>query len=324
MTTRTLITRRTFAASVALAAVTARAEIYPTRPVRLVVPYAPGGGTDILARAIAPQVGASLGQPLVIENKPGASSMIGCELVTRAAPDGYTLLANDSALLINPGLFKQRMPFDTLKSLQGVTMMANAPVILLTHPSVPARNLKELIALARSKPGTLAFASGGTGSAPHLAGELFKLAVKIDILHVPYKGTSEAMNALLSGQVQMMFGGISSARSLVESGRLRAVALTGKGRNAAMPGVPTFAENGLKVEADSYWGVYAPAGVPKRIVDLVSESFARVLKDPKTAPKLEALGYFPIANTPAQHTQQMRSMIRQWTEVVDHAHITVA
>ncbi|TFZ02804.1 tripartite tricarboxylate transporter substrate binding protein [Ramlibacter henchirensis] len=323
MASSSLLTRRAFAASLALAALSARAQKFPERPIRIVIPYAPGGGTDNLVRAIAPQVGASLGQQLVIDNKPGASTMIGTEIVAKAPPDGYTLLATDSALLVNPGLFKARMPFDTLKSLQGVTMMATAPVILIAHPSLGAASLPELLALARAKPGALNYGSGGSGTAPHLAGELLKIAAKVDIQHVPYKGTSQAMNDLLAGQVHMMFGGISTARQHVESGRLRAIALTGNSRNPAMPNVPTFAEHGLKVEADSYWGVYAPAGVPSQLADLVSGHFARALKDPANADKLAGLGYIPIANTPAQHTQQMRSMVQAWADVINAARIQV-
>jgi tripartite-type tricarboxylate transporter receptor subunit TctC len=317
------LTRRAFAVAAALTAMGARAQKFPDRPIRIVIPYAPGGGTDILVRSVAPQVSTALGQSIVIDNKPGASTMIGTEIVVRAAPDGYTLLANDSALLVNPGLFKSHMPFDTLKSLQGVTMMATAPVILLVHPSVPAKTLPELLALARAKPGTLNYASGGAGTAPNLAGELLKIAAKVDIVHVPYKGTSLAMNDLLAGQVQMMIGGISSSRQYVEAGRLRALAVSGNARNPAMPDVPTFLEYGFTVDADSYWGMYAPAAVPLDVVTLVSEHFARALKDPANGPKLAALGYIPIANTPAQHTQQLRTMVHDWTDVIDKAHIRV-
>jgi tripartite-type tricarboxylate transporter receptor subunit TctC len=296
---------------------------FPDRPVRVVVPYGPGGGTDNLVRLIAPTVSAGLGQQLVIENRPGGSSIIGTELVARAAPDGYTVLATDSAVLVNPGLFRGKMPFDTAKSLAGVTMMAYAPVLLVTHASVPANTLAELLALARARPGYLNYASGGSGSSTHLAGELLKLAAKVFIVHIPYKGTGPAMTDLLGGQVHMQFAGISSARAHVEAGRLRAIAMTGKERNPAMPNVPTFAEQGLEgVDAESYWGLYAPAGTPSEVLATLNRHFVAALRSPAHAERLAALGFLPIANTPAEHTQQMQAMIARWTEVIDKLKIT--
>lgn len=316
-------TRRACIVAVALTCTLAAAQKYPERPIRLVIPYGPGGGTDNLVRAIAPQVGSTLGQPLVIDNRPGGATIIGTEAVAKSTPDGYTLLATDSAIFVNPGLFKARMPFDTVKVLQGVTMMATAPVILVVHPSVPAKNLAELLALAKSKPGSLNYASGGSGTSTHLAAELMKQAARVSIVHIPYKGTGPAMTDLLAGTVHMQFAGISSVRQHVAAGRLRAIALTGAQRNPAMPEVPTFAENGLAVDADSYWGVYAPAAMPKELVEQVSKAFAQALKSPANAQKLADLGYLPIANTGAEHTQQLNSMVKSWTEVVDKAGIQV-
>lgn len=301
----------------------ARAQAFPDKPVRVVIPYAPGGGTDNLVRIIAPSVGASLGQPLVIENRPGGASIIGTEIVAKAAPDGYTLLATDSAVFVNPGLFKTKMPFDTAKSLTGVTMMAFAPVLLVVHPSVPAKDLKELLALARARPGYLNYASGGYGTSTHLSAELMKQAAKVFIVHIPYKGTGPATTDLLAGQVQMQFAGISSARSYVETGKLRAIAVTGRQRNPAMPGVPTFDESGLSgIDADTYWGLYAPAGAPAAVLSTLHKAFAAALKSPAHAEKLAALGYLPLANTPQEHTQQMNAMIARWTEIIDRGKIT--
>lgn len=299
----------------------ASAQKFPDRPITIVTPYAPGGGTDILVRILAPMAGKILGQAVVVENKPGASTMIGTEQVVRAKPDGYTLLAADSAVLINPGLYKSKLPYDTKKSLQGVTMLASAPVILLTNPAFPPRDLKALIALTKSEPGKFNFGSGGIGSSPHLAGELFKLKAGVDIVHVPYNGTSLGVNAVVGGQVQMMFGGISSARQLVESGKLRAIAVTGDKRNASMPDVPTFAESGLDVDANSYWGLYAPVGVPLPVLDAVSQAFARALHDPDNIKKLGDLGYMPIGNSPQEHTRQMHAMIDLWRTVIDKANV---
>lgn len=300
----------------------AGAQTFPDKPVRVVVPYAPGGGTDNLVRVIAPTVGAALGQQLIIENRPGGASLIGTELVAKAAPDGYTLLATDLAFLVNPGLFKAKMPFDTLKSFSGVTMLATAPVILVVHPSVRASNLAELLALARAKPGSLDYASGGYGASTHLAGELMKLAAKVFIVHIPYKGTGPAMADLLAGQVHMQFAGISSARSHVEAGKLRAIAVTGKQRNPAMPRVPTFEESGLSgVDADTYWGLYSPAGVPPAVLAALNKAFVAAVRSPAHAERLAGLGFIPIGNSVQEHTQQMRAMIARWTDVIQKAGI---
>lgn len=300
------------------------AQAFPDKPVRVVVPYAPGGGTDNLVRVIAPTVGAALGQQLIIENRPGGASVIGTELVAKAVADGYTVLATDLAFLVNPGLFKAKMPFDTIKSFSGVTMMATAPVILVVHPSVPANNLAELLALARAKPGSLDYASGGYGASTHLAGELMKLAAKVFIVHIPYKGTGPAMADLLAGQVHMQFAGISSARSHVEAGKLRAIAVTGKQRNPAMPRVPTFEESGLSgVDADTYWGLYSPAGVPPAVLAALNKAFVAAVRSPAHAERLAALGFIPIGNSVQEHTQQMRAMIARWADVIGKAGIKV-
>jgi tripartite-type tricarboxylate transporter receptor subunit TctC len=210
----------------------------------LVIPFAPGGGTDILARVIAPKLSEVLGQQVVVENKPGASSIIGSQIVVQAAPDGYTLMMVDSSIYVNPGL-RTSLPYNTLKDLTPIVHMAVAPVILVVHPSVPAQTLAELIALGKAKPESLLYGSGGNGSSPHMAGELFNIASGVPITHVPYKGTGEALSSVLAGQVPLTYSGISSVRQAVEAGRLRALALTGTKRNAALPNVPTFAESGL-------------------------------------------------------------------------------
>jgi tripartite-type tricarboxylate transporter receptor subunit TctC len=316
--------RRLFllALSLGVLAFDVQAQSFPTKPIRLVIPYQPGGGTDILVRAIVPEASRSLGQQLTIDNKPGGASMIGTQMVVDAAPDGYTILATDSALLVNPGLFKTKLPYDTLKRLTGITMLANGPVPLLLHPSVPANDLQALIALAKAKPGTLNFASGGNGSAPHLAGELFKLVAGIDIVHVPYKGTAPGLQDLLGGAVQMMFGGISSSRQFVEAGKLRAVALSATKRSEAMPTVPTFEEAGLKgVNAESYWGLYAPTGTPPEALKVINEHFVRALKEPKVINQLKELGFEVIANTPAEHTAQLARLVAEWTETINNADI---
>jgi len=294
---------------------------FPSRPIRVIVPYGTGGGTDILIRMLAPAVGTSLGQSIVIENRPGAGSVLGTEMVARSPADGYTLLAVDSAILTNPGL--RKLPFDTKRDLAGVTMMATAPVILVVHPSVPAKTLPELIELARSKPGMLNYASGGNGASTHLAGELMKIACGVDIAHIAYKGTGPAMTDLLAGHVQMQFAGISSVRAHVEAGKLRAVAVTGPKRNVAMSAVPTFIEQGVKgVDADTWWGLYAPGGTPTDLVGVLNDHFVRALKSADLAPKLAASGFIPVAGTAAEHAEMTSSMIDRWTEVIKAAKIT--
>ncbi len=295
---------------------------FPTKPIKIVIPYGPGGGTDNLVRLLAPTLTESMGQTIVIENRPGAATVIGTDLVAKAEPDGYTLLATDTAIVVNPGLFKDKLPFDTLKAFTGVTMMAYAPVLLVAHPSVPAKDLKELLKIAKEKPRSLNYASGGNGTSTHLAAELMKQAAGVDILHIPYKGTAPAMNDLLGGQVHMQFAGISSAKQHVESGRLRAMALTGEKRNPAMPDVPTFSEMGVKgVDADSYWGVYAPAGTPPAIVKTINEHFVKALKTPAIAKRAADLGYLPLANSPAEHTAQMKEMVAKWSQVIERANV---
>lgn len=310
------------ALSFGLLAFDLQAQPFPARPVRVVIPYQPGGGTDNLVRVLAPEVSRTLGQPVTIDNKPGGASQLGTQIVTEAPPDGYTILATDSALLVNPGLFGAKLPYDTLKKLTGITMLATGPVPLLVHPSVPAADLRALVALAKAKPGTLNFGSGGNGSAPHLAGELFKQVAGIDIVHVPYKGAAPALNDLLAGAVQMLFGGISSSRQFVEQGKLRALALSANRRSPALPAVPTFAEAGLPgVNAESYWGLYAPAGTPADVLKVLNEHFVKALEDPKIAAQLRELGYDLIGNSPADHTAQLATLVAEWTQIIQKAGI---
>src|SRR5213075_724643 len=225
--------------AVVLCAAPALAQSYPTRPIRLVVPFGAGGGTDNLARILEPHVSKALGQPLVIENRPGGGSTIGMDQVAKAAPDGYTLVMTDTSIAVNPSL--KPLPYDTISDFAPVSLLATAPVILVAHPKVPARTLQEFVALAKAQPGRFNYASGGNGASTHLGGELLKLVAGIDVVHVPYRGTGPAMNDLIGGHVGVMFSGISSAKAYLDAGTLRAFAVTGEARNAAVPDVPTFA-----------------------------------------------------------------------------------
>ena len=301
----------------------AQAQTFPSKPIRLVVPFAPGGGTDNLVRLLAADASASLGQQITIDNTPGGATVGGTDMVAKAPADGYTILASDSAFLTNPGLMKN-LPYQTTRDFTGITMMARAPVILIVHPSVPAHSVGELIALAKAKPGTINYASGGNGSSTHLAGELLKQVAGVNIVHVPYRGSGPAMNDLIAGQVQMSFSGISSARQYIDGGQLRVLALTGDSRNPALPNVPTFREAGLAgVNAESYWGLYAPAATPPAVVKVLNQHFTRALKNPQLAQRLAELGYEPIANTPEEHTAQMKQMIGDWTAIIEKAGIRV-
>lgn len=301
----------------------AQAQSWPAKPIRLVIPFAPGGGTDILARVIAPRLSELLGQPIVIDNKPGASSIIGSQIVAQAPADGYTLLMVDSSILVNPGL-RSNLPYDTLKAFTPINHLAVGPVILVVNPDVPAKNLTELIQLAKAKPGELFYGSGGNGASTHLAGELLKMAANINIGHAPFKGTGEAMAAVMGGQVPMTFTGISSAKQPVEAGRLRAIALTGDTRQTSMPDVPTFAEAGLKgVDASSHWGLLGPAGLPVNIVKQLNAAVNTVLAEPAIKTRVIGLGYDVKGGTPADHVTLMEVEVEKWRKVIQTAGINV-
>jgi tripartite-type tricarboxylate transporter receptor subunit TctC len=303
-----------------LCAAPALAQSYPTRPVRMIVPFGAGGGTDNLARIIEPLVSKALGQPLVIENRPGGGSSIGMDQVAKAAADGYTLVMTDTSIAVNPSL--KPLPYDTINDFVAVSLLATAPVILVAHPSVPTKTLGEFVALAKARPGELNYASGGIGSSTHLGGELLKFVAGIDVKHVPYKGTGPAMNDLIGGHVQVMFSGISSARPHMDAGTLRALAVTGDARNAAVPDVPTFAEGGLPgVTASTYWGVLAPKGTPQEIVDRLSAEFAKAVRDGEVMKRIADLGYLPIGGGPSDYAENIKSEIAKWAPVVKAANI---
>ncbi len=299
------------------------AQSWPTKPIRVVVPFAPGGGTDILARVLAPRLSELLGQPIVIDNKPGASSIIGSQIVAQAPADGYTLLMVDSSILVNPGL-RSNLPYDTLKAFTPISHLAVGPVILVVNPAVPAQNLSELVKLAKAKPGELFYGSGGNGASTHLAGELFKMAANINIGHAPFKGTGEAMAAVMGGQVPMTFTGISSAKQPVEGGRLRALALTGERRHPAMPNVPTFAEAGLKgVDASSHWGLLGPANLPAAIVNQLSAAVNKVLAESAIQERVAGLGFDVKGGLPSDHVKLMEVEIEKWRKLIQTAGIKV-
>ncbi len=311
-----------------LAALTAAADAgsaasvdYPTRPIRLIVPFAPGGSADNLARTLQPALSDALGQSLVIDNRPGASSIIGTELTAKAAPDGYTLLLITTTHAVNPALLP-KLPFDALKDFAPVSLVVSQPNILVVHPSVPAKSVKELIALAKARPNTLAFASGGNGSSPHLSGELLKLVAGIQITHVPYKGSGPGITDLLGGHVQLMFAGPLGVEQHIKSGRLRALAVADARRSAVLPDVPTMAEAGAPgVETGTWYGILAPARTPPPVRDRVYAAIVRVLHLPELKTRMLAQGVDIVASSPQEFAVFLRHEVVKWARLVKDANV---
>lgn len=303
-------------AATMLAAAPVMAQNYPTGPVTVVVPFGAGGGTDNLVRSLQTAVQEALGQAMVVDNRPGAGSIVGTDIVAKAAPDGYTLLAVDSAILVNPALH-DNMPYDTLADLVPVSLLATAPVILVGHPGAEADSFEELVAVAKDRPGELAFASGGSGSSPHLALELMQLQADVDVIHVPYQGSGPAATDLVGGHVDYMFNGISTVRAHIESGALKVLAVTSDERHPVIPDVPTFAELGYPgINPMSIWGVWAPAGTPDEIVEQLAEAFAAAVSEPSVQETLTNLGYFTVGSSPREYAERVATEMAQWAEVV--------
>ena len=304
-----------------LGGVSSFAQTYPIRPIRMIVAYPPGGGTDIVGRLMAQKLGENLGQTVVVDNRGGATGNIGTELAARATPDGYTLLmGNVAPNAINVSLFK-KLPFDPVKDFAPVSLVAVTPNILVVPPSFPVKTVKDLIALAKSKPGALNFPSAGIGSSSHLAGEMLKSMAGIDMVHVPYKGGGPALIALLSGQVQLMFATLPAAMPHVKSGKLRPVAVTTAHRSLALPELPTIAESGVPgYEAATWYGLLAPAGTPKAIVGRLHAEIVKILAT-DTRQQLVAQGFEPVGNTPAEFAAYIKSEITKWGKVIRDAGI---
>lgn len=294
-----------------------QAQTYPAKPVRLVAPYPPGGANDILARIIGPRLGEYLGQQIVIENRGGATGNIGAEFVARAAPDGYTILMGQASnMTINVSLMS-RMPFDPIKDFAPVTLVATTPNLLVVHPSFPARTIKDLVALAKAKPGAVNYASSGSGSAGHLAGELFKRVAKIDMVHIPYKGAAPALTDVVAGQAHLYFTSPISATPLVKGGRLRMVAVTSLERSPSLPDIPTVAESGYPdFEVTSWWGILTPAAVSKEIITRLHADILKVLAMPETKTKFADQGADVASNTPAEFSTYIKSEIAKWGKLI--------
>ena len=314
--------------SLGLAAVTGlpvQAADYPDRPIRLVVPFPAGGATDLMARTMGDKLTQRLGQPIVIDNRAGAGGGVGAEAVARAAPDGYTLLfATMGSLTINPALYK-KLRYDPLKDFEPIALTHSTSNLLVVNPAVPVHSVAELIALARQKPGELTFASAGNGTTSHLSGELFKSLAKVELTHVPYKGSAPAMSDFLGGRTSMMFDTASNFVEYVRAGRLRALGLTGRKRSPAMPEVPTIAEApGMGDYELSLWlGVLAPAGTPKEIVERLHREIDRTMSEPDMVRQMAAAGIDVRLGSPQEFAALIRSDTAKWAEVVKRAGVQI-
>jgi tripartite-type tricarboxylate transporter receptor subunit TctC len=303
-------------------AATVAAQTYPTKPLRMVVPFPPGGTTDILGRVAAQKLGEALGQQVIVDNRPGAGGNIGTELVAKSPPDGYTLLTDPgSTLTINPSLFA-KLPFDPLKDFAPVTILAAVPNLLVVHPSLPVRSVKELIALAKAKPGQLNYASSGAGQSTHLSMELFKSMAHVNMIHVAYKGSSPAITDLLGGHVLLMFDNMPSALPHAKAGKLRGIAVSTARRSPVMPDVPTVAESGLPgFEVSVWFAVLAPAATPREIVERLNGILVKALQSADVRERLSSQGAEPIGGTPADFTAVMKRDLAKWAKVVKDANI---
>ena len=307
------------AAVLAAAAAAVGAQNYPAKPVRVVVTFPPGSGADIVARTITPRLAEAYGQQFVIDNRAGASGNLGAEIAAHAAPDGYTLLFTPASVASSQALY-QKLGYNLQKDLDPIALIASAPFVLVVHPSLPVKTVKDLIALAKAKPGQLLYASTGNGGSPHLATELFKIEARIDIVHIPYKGTPPAVTDLIAGQVSMMFANTLSVLPYVNSGRLRALAISSAKRSAAAPALPTIAETGMPgFEASTWFGMLAPTGTPKDIVVRLNSEIRKIVQTKNVHAALIAQGADPIGSTAEEFRARIRADIEKWARTIKAA-----
>jgi tripartite-type tricarboxylate transporter receptor subunit TctC len=303
--------------SLAAASTLAAAQAWPAKPIKYVVPFAAGGTTDILARTISEKLSVALGQPVVVENKPGAGGGVGAAEVAKAAPDGYTIMGGTiSTHAINASLYKS-LPYDPVKDFAAITLIARVPNMLVINNDIPAKNVAELIALMKASPGKWSFASSGNGTSQHLSGELFKGMAGVDMQHIPYKGSPPALTDVMGGQVSMTFDNITTAWPLAKGGKLRALAVTTAKRSPVSPEVPTLAESGLPgYEIGSWQGVFAPAGTPPDIVKRLNTEIVKIINSPDVQKKLLELGAEPVGNSPEDFTALVKTEVVKWGDVV--------
>lgn len=312
-----------FAAGVVLAHGNALAQagpgVYPGKPIRFILPFPPGGGTDILGRIIADRLTASLGQPVVIENRGGAGGNVGAEAAAKSAPDGHTIVLVAPSLAISSSLYS-KLNYDPVKDFAPISLVATVPNVMVTHPSVPAQSLGEFIALAKGRPGGMNFGSGGSGTSNHLGGELFNIVAGVKLVHVPYKGVNLAMNDVLAGQIHLVIIGVPAAAPHIKAGRLRALAIIAPQRAPALPDVPTAAEAGLpNFEVTTWYGVLAPAGTPRPIINRLNAELARAMHAPELKERLAAMATDPVTSTPEEFADYIRQEIAKWGKVVRDA-----
>jgi tripartite-type tricarboxylate transporter receptor subunit TctC len=299
------------------------AQAFPTKPIRIVVTYPPGGGADLMARLVAPKMSEQLGQPVVVENKPGASGQIGAAEVARSAPDGYTLMLDASSYSVNPSLYA-KLPYEPAKAFTPIAVLALFPNVLVLTPSFPAHDVKELIAAAKAKPGTIAFASSGNGSAQHLSGELFRQKTGVEITHVPYKGGGPAMNDVMGGQVPMFFANMASSLPQIKAGKLRPLAITGAKRSPALPEIPTMAEAGVPgYEVYEWNAIFAPAGTPPAVIARLADAIAKSVQSPEFRERVTSLGGELTGYGPVEAERFVREQTELWGKVVKQGHIRV-
>ena len=310
------------AATLAACCACASAQSYPSRPIRMIIPFPPGGPTDIFGRMVAQRLGETLGQQVIADNRPGAGGNLGVELAAKAAPDGYTISMFTVAQSISPSVYS-RLGFDPVRDFAHVTLVALIPSILMTHPTLPVKSVKELVGLAKARPGQLAFSSTGNGTSPHILMEMFMQMTQTNMVHVPYKGAAPALIDQIGGQVQLAFNSAVGALPYAKQGKLRALAVSTRQRFAAMPELPSVDEAGVKgFDGSSWQGLVAPAGTPKEIVARLYAETAKLLREPQTADRIvHALGGIPVGNTPEQFTQFVRDEEAKWAKVAKAAHI---
>jgi tripartite-type tricarboxylate transporter receptor subunit TctC len=296
-------------------------EPYPSKPIRMILPFPPGGGTDLLGRLIADRLAAALGQPVVTENRGGAGGNVGAEAAARSAPDGYTIVLVAPSLAISPTLYS-KLNYDPIKDFAPIALVAQVPNVMITHPSVPATTLAEFIAYARANPGKLNFGSGGLGTSNHLAGELFNLRTGAGLIHVPYKGVNLAMNGVLAGEVHLVFIGVPVPAPHIKAGRLRALAVLARERSPLIPEVPTAAEAGLAdFDVTTWYGILAPAGTPRPIIQRLNGELTNMMQAPEIKERLGALGTDPLTSTPEEFGAYIKQEIAKWGDVIRKARL---
>ena len=306
----------------AFATTAALAQTYPAKPIRWIVPFPPGGGNDTIARLVAQKLSAAIGQQVIVDNRPGAGGTIGAEAAARSPGDGYTMfLAGVATHGINPNL-RKKLPYDAIRDFQAVSLIASAPLLVVVHPSLPAKSVKDLVALAKARPGQINYASNGAGGSSHLAVELFDMMTGVRMAHIPYKGLTPALTDLLSGEVQVMFSSAVAMLPQVKAGRLRAIAMTGSKRSAAIPNIPTVAESGVPgYETGSWYGVVVPTGTPKAAIDRLSREIQTIVKSQDITSKLNEEAVIPVGSTPEAFDKHIRAELARWAKVIKAAKI---